>query len=476
MRRGFQLKKQTAKQLGALLRKRNGYSLPGSEERFREAFATSETITVFNASGSTVPEFGVLELDGTVVNEADLSLPPDVSSAVYRGITPVNLTSVATGTAPPIWNKRVAIAQQEIANGEIGQCKISGITPVKVYSEKNPNPYQAHVSFSQPLNRLDAAYHNSGFGFPILWRQQGTGEKWALIDLKHFDCPGFYHIRNPLNGTIRPAIPSTVSGTPGNYSVGDYGYGESLWRTSSGAFVPTVRMNSACPMIDDTSGLRVQGRSTWVGWFSGTAYRYLGLSRSSDGKPKLNLGNGYYPYKGSVSISITGNNVVSTIATYTPVWRAISEWPYQSISSTEPSFIADAWNFHVSFVFTQTINVASEVTQPIRILVSVGDWLVSGINSTSPPSYSHVQRLTWGDTQFCMMEVNPAHQFSGPFTLANGGGSSGGTVPGGVTNPSRRRGPLGVADPSSRPLSATVNIKPAKTLSSPYGGTASGPI
>ena len=437
-----------------------------------KAVKKNDTISVYNASGSTVPQYGIFELDGTVQNEGELTLPLDAKKAIYTGIKPLLLVDFSSTTVAPIWNKRVVIAQEEIQAGKIGQCQISGITPVKVYSEKNPNPYQAHVSFASPLTRLDAQYHNSGFGFPILWREQGTGEKWALVNINHFDCPGFYRLVNGVTGSFFPTITSRVNGSSG-WRVGDSGMTVTSWRVGS----PQASWNTAVPIVDGAAGLRLQGNSTWLGAYSGSMTIHNGLS-SDNNQPVYDLGNGYYPYAGGVTVTVIGDGVTATPCTYTPPFYKPLMWPYSAIGQTTPSVAVDRFNFYVPFIVVPPHNLAANQSVPIQIRITIGAWQVSQRNTFptgTAPNYSWVRFIQMSDTVFSMSEVNPRILYNGPFSSAGGGPVAGTTPPAG---PTFKKTPTKIEDDSSNtpPLSAVVVARRTQTLKTSYGGSAATPI
>jgi hypothetical protein len=478
MARGVRLGRQTARKLIELARKRKGLKLPGMDDRFREAPPDiANTITVYNSTDTDCPEFGVLELDGTVLNAADLDLPADAASAVYTGVKPENIPSSSTGAQVPIWNKRIVIAQEAIPAGEIGQCLLNGVSPVKVYSQHNPNPYQAHASFASPLGRLDAAYFNTGFGFPILWREPGTGEKWAIVKLGHNDAPSYYRIYQPITGTWYPPITSNNQTSQG-WSTSDSGMTIKTWRTGGNVGpIGQIMYNSAVPFADDATGLRIHGQTMWVGLFTGSLNIWRGLSSDQYLKPYLDLGNGYFPYRGGITINVVGDGVETNGQSWYPTWRAIDRYPYTSLGQFTPAAIVDVFNFNVHFVFRPTThNVVSSVVNPIKIQISIGSWQINAHGVYTNPNYPWVQAVKMNTNWFYMQEVNPAH-------ITYGAYSSGGTPGGGISVPAMV-GPSVTQTKSGDPTSTAANpskgaivyVKPTQTLSAPYGGTGAAPI
>jgi len=435
-----------------------------------------ELITVYNSTGTTIPKYGVLELDGSVRNESDIGDPPGYKTAIYTGVTPSALGNAAEyGT----WNKCVVITQAEIAAGESGACKITGLTPVKVYSEKNPNPYQAHVASSSTTSRLEARHHNSGYGFPILYRERGTGEKWAIVNLEHHDAPGFYHIVQPVSGSFQENVSTTATGSPGvpwvwtaNPSDNNY-----FWRWTGNA--QRTRHNTAIPFIDQLGGLRLQGESTWIGYFAGTVSISQAVS-FYNGKPHLSYGN-TFPYRGQLTITLVGDGVTATPALWCPTYRSI-ENPAESLSGfgTGAGAVVDYWNFYVPFIIDNTHGLASGVTEPMRVRLLSAGWQ-SRFYSTStatPATPSPMRRVTWQSNQLAMWEVNPANNLFLTAVLNGAAPSAGVASAGGsYSPPSSAGGNVPSSSLQSFPASANVIAKPTQTLKAKFvGGTGTAPI
>lgn len=435
-----------------------------------------DTISVYNATGSTIPQYGVLELDGSVQNESEISQPPESKTIIYNGVTP---SALGSGVDLGVWNKRVVVAQVEIGAGKVGKCKISGITPVKVFSDKNPNPYQAHVATTSTTTRLEARHHNSGYGFPILYRERGTGEKWAVVDLEHHDAPGFYHIIQPASGTITESVTTTATGSAGvpwvwtaNPSDNNY-----FWRWSGNA--QRTRHNTAVPFQDQVGGLRLQGESTWIGFFAGTAIIRQAVSWYN-GKPHLQYGN-TFPYRGKIEITMAGDGVSACSALWCPSYRSI-EHPAESLSGfgTGAGAVVDYWNFYVPFIIDNSHVLASAVTEPLRIRVLSAGWRASFLSqsNTTPPTPSPLRTIEWDANHVAMWEVNPANNLF-LNAVINGASLSGGVVQrgGSYSSPSSKGGSPTSQSLQSYPVSAIVKARPSQTLKAKFvGGTGTAPI
>lgn len=469
----------TSKQLLKLAKHRQGVKLPAHLEKFKEGLAEDDTITVFNATSATVPQYGILELDGSVQQESELELPPAAKSAVYNGITPT-LWGSSDATC---WNKRVVILQQELGAGEIGPAKISGISPVKVYSAKNQNPYQAHLSLTNPTTRLDSHYHNSGYGFPILWRERGIGEKWALVNLEHHDAPGFYFLNNPLTTVITENTVYSWSNTNGtSWRYENPGSTTYWWRSATS---PAQRSyhNTAVPFLDQPgSGLKLQGNSTWIGQLSGRCLISLGVSYDY-GKPYLPFSS-VYPYKGWVRVQAVGDGVTCNGAWFTPTFRDIQH-PVQSLGNAyiNGGAVVENWQYSLTFCIHKTSQLVNEVTEPLRFQVMSGGWEITYTSQTAstPVAPSVLRFIQFTDSTLSLIEVNPGMN-SVAASLTNGGG----VLSGGVTS-SASTSTIPTTTPNSpalTPQSAVTVVSGAKAIARAsqslkakfVGGTGSAPV
>lgn len=436
---------------------------------------TDETINVYNNTGQTIPKYGVLELDGTVYNEAELDLPPDVKSAVYNAIAPV--TPPPASNSVPLWNKRICILQQELEDGEQGKAKINGITPVKVYSETNQNPFQAHVCKDEPTNRLRAEWVNSGYGFPILWRERGVGEKWALVDLKWFDAPGFFWKAPCISGRVSfpvAQVQQTVGIYPSYILTGSGGTAR-LWNPPASA---GSRLNTAAGIIEDSTGLRVQGRGTWLGLFTAkVGYSFRPSFKTSNQGWYIEqgwLGNACagFPQVGQLNCKVIGDNVLSHEFSYRPIARKI---PSTYIGFTDEYFLSEVVDVSIPFLFVPSNTDAANVVSPIRIQVSLiahRTEIEGYAANLVPSSYNPIQHIDICESRISMHEVNP-WLFSNGWNLT-GGGFVGGVSPG--ASPAYEF--PSAADPNSGyeyPLSTTAMARITETLSSPFGGIIATP-
>ena len=203
---------------------------------------------VKNLSGYTVPAWGFLMVDGVEVTPtANLSSFQD--TPVFRGFAP-NPHGVYSG-------KRIVSIPGGAAAGETVTCILDGRVPAKIYSQYHANPLMCHVTGDGTINdvtRMNARHKQTNYGFPVLYREAGTGEKWGIIDLMPQNGPAaFYAV---LNGPYGLTIQSTVS---------------TKWQGNPfRIFQPTATtlQTAGSTMVDllsDQTHIRIDGESDWYG-------------------------------------------------------------------------------------------------------------------------------------------------------------------------------------------------------------------
>lgn len=136
----------------------------------REAQAghvSSGIVLVRNNSGSDCDRFGVLGIDGPIINPAD-NEQAFKNRRALKGVTPAIASHFG----------KFVICLEPIANGKIGQAMVSGVCVVKV-SVQNASDRYADVENGQLL-RLKSGPIGAAV---ILWHETGTGLKWAIVSL-----------------------------------------------------------------------------------------------------------------------------------------------------------------------------------------------------------------------------------------------------------------------------------------------------
>lgn len=122
-------------------------------------------VLIKNDSGSDAPTGGVLKLTG-VVHE-----PADEPGCEYSG-------PIFTGDTPAANEQHVAILSEPIADGFLGW----GVIPNAAWAKVNVSD-EDH-EFAQPKASVAELVSSASVGFPIIWKELGTGaDKWAVISL-----------------------------------------------------------------------------------------------------------------------------------------------------------------------------------------------------------------------------------------------------------------------------------------------------
>jgi len=139
----------------------------GTGRRIDHAYRDPDIVLAKNASGSDRGRFDILGVSGPIIGPTD-NLDEFKNKAAVTGATPSS--SLHFG--------RFVVLLEPLASGEIGRACVSGLVPVKVHVHDEGHEY-ADVRGGD-CSKLDSAERGSAY---ILWRQGGTGEKWALVKL-----------------------------------------------------------------------------------------------------------------------------------------------------------------------------------------------------------------------------------------------------------------------------------------------------
>lgn len=215
--------------------------IPGGGEK--------EVTLIKNNTASTVSAWGVLQIDG-VYPTPTADLAGFQTAPVFQGVAPKFSA----------FNKKLAIVTQSLPAGETGPCLVTGHAPVKIYSQHDPDPKFCHASASVPTTRLEALYRQNNHGYPILYREPGTGEKWGIVDLKYHDEPGWVSMFGwgMVPGIALPnnSIGWTQIGSPVDLWYHDPSQPETNFKFAN---------NSVCDIENTPTGLRISGPSAWQG-------------------------------------------------------------------------------------------------------------------------------------------------------------------------------------------------------------------
>ncbi|HOI56569.1 MAG TPA: hypothetical protein PLP01_15070 [Phycisphaerae bacterium] len=131
-------------------------------------------VVVRNDSGADRDEFDVLGIDGALVLPSDGAMPASQfkTSVAVKGVTPVD----------PDHLGRFVVLSGPVKAGAIGRGYVSGTFPVKLDVADADHQW---AEIDDGSTRLKSCATGSA---AILWKESGTGEKWALV---RFDCaPG----------------------------------------------------------------------------------------------------------------------------------------------------------------------------------------------------------------------------------------------------------------------------------------------
>ncbi len=139
-----------------------------AERESQRDFRQNGIVLVRNDSDDVIEAHHALAIGGVLIEPGSAD-----QERTFQSRTPLK-GHVATVGSPKLG---FVVAQEPIAVGEVGRCVITGITPARVhiYDERDTtcelDPLTT-VLASAPLG-----------GAPIIWRETGLGEKWAVIEL-----------------------------------------------------------------------------------------------------------------------------------------------------------------------------------------------------------------------------------------------------------------------------------------------------
>jgi len=131
----------------------------------RAAVRQDGVVLVKNNSGADRQRFEVLGIDGPLYSPTD---NPDAfkNTVVLKGIIPTEAAHQG----------RFVVLLEPVAAGALGRAKISGVCPAQIYIVSEGHAC-ADVENNQPA-RLRSC--NAGAA-AILWKESGTGVKWAIV-------------------------------------------------------------------------------------------------------------------------------------------------------------------------------------------------------------------------------------------------------------------------------------------------------
>lgn len=124
-------------------------------------------VTLQNDSEGDVPRGGVLKLGAPIVE------PSTRAAVVLEGI-------LFGGDTPEADNneQQIGIALAPVADGEVGPFAVVGV----VWAKLNITD-EAHT-FAKPKASTAELESSASTGFPVIWKEAGTGSKWAVVSLQ----------------------------------------------------------------------------------------------------------------------------------------------------------------------------------------------------------------------------------------------------------------------------------------------------
>ena len=125
-------------------------------------------VLVRNDSDQTIERYHAMAITGVLVEPGD-----DDQERTFHSRTPLT-GEIATEDSRPL---EFVLAMQPIKAGELGRCVLTGVTPARVFITSELDTTceiepEETVLASRPMG-----------GVPILWKEDGVGEKWAVIEM-----------------------------------------------------------------------------------------------------------------------------------------------------------------------------------------------------------------------------------------------------------------------------------------------------
>jgi hypothetical protein len=125
-------------------------------------------LAVRNDSGADLERFHVLAIDGPLFDPDD-----DDGEQAFQNTVALKGVKPADDTPPG----QFVIARAPIKDGSIGLCVVHGVTPVRILIEDEDHEFA-------DLKADETVLVSTGSGgTAILWKESGTGEKWAVVEI-----------------------------------------------------------------------------------------------------------------------------------------------------------------------------------------------------------------------------------------------------------------------------------------------------
>jgi hypothetical protein len=158
---------------------KNRMTAPPSAQQLRES---GDTVLVRNDSGQNIIRFGILGIDGPLVEPA-ANLERFKNRTVLKGVIPI--TADHSG--------KFVITQEPIRPGKIGRALISGVSAVQVLVlDEDAEDYQ-YADVFEPFGEWMIASPTGSAS--ILWRESGLNIRWALVRIGNIRPTGVFPVK-----------------------------------------------------------------------------------------------------------------------------------------------------------------------------------------------------------------------------------------------------------------------------------------
>jgi hypothetical protein len=172
------------------------FNTKGAQRGISQDIFDATTCLVRNSSGADRSRFHVLGVDSVLITPTD-NLNEWAAQFALDGITPTTTH-----------NDKFVILLEPISEDQVGRAVASGLAHVKI-NVSNAAHSRATVDAGNATRLTSAA---SG-GVPIIWKESGTGEKYAIVRLDTGGGTGGAQIvrftiatTDPLTGTVTAVI------------------------------------------------------------------------------------------------------------------------------------------------------------------------------------------------------------------------------------------------------------------------------
>lgn len=183
--------------------------------------AESDGVNIQNNSGNDIDIGGVLGLDGAWITPTE-NLDAFKEGVALKGVKPTIPAHVAN----------FGVAIEPIPNGKVGKVCIFGPCICRVQVDVDQKQQYADIKYNA-TDKLIARY--SG-GAEIVWKESGTGDKWAFVLLGPMSQQAYQgKLSANLFGSSSALMTTYLQGTAGAWSTAGYNltvYGPLLMQSS----------------------------------------------------------------------------------------------------------------------------------------------------------------------------------------------------------------------------------------------------